>query len=217
MIWENFCYRFAGKTYRQSSGGPIGARVTMCVARLIMQDWGERYRELLVNASLRIALLNNYVDDVRQGCTLLKMGMRFNEDQMEFTWTLEAEIEDKEKREIENESDNRRMARVCLPAMNSINEDLEFTAEVPEDFKDEKLPTLDFKTWPELDKTLNFVYFEKEMRTQFVIMKRSAISDHQSYQILSNELIRRLSNIDREKNSIEEQKTVIEHLTKQLK
>ena len=100
VIWENFCYRFAGKTYRQSSGGPIGARVTMCVARLIMQDWGERYRELLVNASMRIALLNNYVDDVRQGCTLLKMGMRFNEEQMEFTWTLEAEIEDTEKREI---------------------------------------------------------------------------------------------------------------------
>ena len=109
------------------------------------------------------------------------------------------------------------MARICLPAMNSINGDLEFTAEVPEDFADEKLPTLDFATWPELDNKLNFVYFEKSMRTQYVIMKRSAISDHQRYQILSNELIRRLSNIDRERNGINEQKIVIEHLTKQLK
>ena len=44
VIWENFCYKFAGKTYKQSTGGPIGARVTMCAARLIMQDWGERYK-----------------------------------------------------------------------------------------------------------------------------------------------------------------------------
>ena len=69
----------------------------------------------------------------------------------------------------------------------------------------EKLDTLDFATWPEIDNKLNFVYFEKSMRTQFVIMKRSAISDHQRYQILSNELIRRLSNIDRDRNGIDEQ------------
>ena len=115
VIWENFCYRLAGKTYKQSSGRPIGARVIMCPARLIMQNWGERYREILVKASLRIVLLNNYVDDVRQGTTILKMGMRFNKEKMEFCWTMESEVEDRMKKELELETDNRRMARICLP------------------------------------------------------------------------------------------------------
>ena len=43
-----------------------------------------------------------------------------------------------------NEPDNKRMARICLPAMNSINANLKFTTECPEDFKDNRLPTLDF-------------------------------------------------------------------------
>ena len=39
-IFEHFCYRFGGKTFQQQSGGPIGARVTMAAARIVMQDWG---------------------------------------------------------------------------------------------------------------------------------------------------------------------------------
>ena len=63
-IFENFCDKFAGKTYKQTDGGPIGARITMCLARVVMHDWGEQYRMILTKASLRIALLSSYVDDV---------------------------------------------------------------------------------------------------------------------------------------------------------
>ena len=42
------------------------------------------------------------------------------------------------------ETTNARMTRQCLPAINSVNKDLVFTYELPEDFKDNKLPTLDF-------------------------------------------------------------------------
>ena len=41
------------------------------------------------------------------------------------------------------------MARICLVAMNSINDDLVFTVEVASDFPDKRLPTLDFFLWPE--------------------------------------------------------------------
>ena len=41
FLFENFCYKFAGDTYLQSSGGPIGARVTMAAARIVMSEWGE--------------------------------------------------------------------------------------------------------------------------------------------------------------------------------
>ena len=38
---ENFMFSFGGKNYVQAGGGPIGARVTMCAARLVMDDWGK--------------------------------------------------------------------------------------------------------------------------------------------------------------------------------
>ena len=41
---------------------------------------------------------------------------------------------------------------------------------------------------------LNHSYFQKAMKAPLVTMKTSALSDHQRYSILSNELIRRLSN-----------------------
>ena len=174
------------------------------------------------------------MDDVRQGTTILRIGMRFDHTAMEFVWSMGAEVEDKRLKEVEQETNNKRMARICNPAMNAINPDLVFTTEVPEDFSDKKLPTLDFKTWPMTleaqmpgrsgidasrvkDYRLNHSYFEKDMRTPYVIMKRSAISDHSRYNILANELVRRLSNMKKEKTSHEDKEEVIEHFTKQCK
>ena len=45
FLFSNFCYKFQGKTYLQSKGGPIGARVTMAAARIVMSEWGGRVEE----------------------------------------------------------------------------------------------------------------------------------------------------------------------------
>ena len=74
--------------------------------------------------------------------------MRFNENKKVFQYSEEAEIEDKNRRS-KGESNNQRMARICQAAMNSVNKDLQFTVESPEDFPKEQLPTLDFKIWQE--------------------------------------------------------------------
>ena len=66
ILFENFTYQFGGETYLQLEGGPIGARVTMCVARLVMQEWGEQYMNILIDAQLLIDFLRGYVDDGRQ-------------------------------------------------------------------------------------------------------------------------------------------------------
>ena len=44
-LFEKFTYNFGGKNYLQSKGGPIGARITMACARLVMQDWGSHSPE----------------------------------------------------------------------------------------------------------------------------------------------------------------------------
>ena len=75
--------------------------------------------------------------------------------------------------------------------MNNINHDLKFTSEIREDLADGKIPTLDCKSW-----MMNHTYFEKEMRNQMLIPERSAISSKQKISILSNEAIRRLTNVN---------------------
>ena len=203
--------------YLQTDGGPIGARVTMCVARIVMHDWGEKYRMILTRASLRIALLSSYVDDVRQGTQCLRIGMRYDHTKLEFVWSMDAEKKDKSLRELDKESNNKRMARICLEAANSINKDLEFTMEIPEDFENGRIPTLDTDWWQIGDYQINHGYFEKAMRTPYVIMKKSAIGDNSRYNILSNELVRRLGNMSKEGTSHDEKEEVIENFTKQCK
>ena len=137
--------------------------------------------------------------------------MKYDKSRKMFIQDAETKKDDDER----NEPNNVRMARVCKDAMNDVNEDLQFTTEAPEDFPEAKLPTLDFKLWMIAGIILHS-YFEKEIRTPYVIMKRSAMSEHQRISILSNELIRRLSNVT---ISIvqEEMHEIIEHYITQLK
>ena len=115
-----------------------------------------------------------------------------------------------------NEDNNTRMARICHPLMNAINRDLVFTVEVPEEFENDRLPTLDTKIWLESG-LLRFTYFEKSMKTPYLLMKRSAMSQHQRCAILANELVRRLSNVDTENVPHSEIILIIEQFTQQLK
>ena len=210
-IFENFCYQFGGKAYHQQAGGPIGARVTMCAARMVMRHWARGYGEILLHAGLRLPLLSGYVDDGRQGSTVLRKGMRFCQEENKFVFDPRQLEEDEE----EDLPDNVRMARRCLPAMNSINPDLKFTTEAPEDFDKDRLPTLDFVIW--MVKGIIFhSYYEKKMKNQLTVMQRAATSEHQKMAILSNELVRRLSNVHREVVE-SEIGDIIEHYTTQLK
>ena len=47
FFFRNFTYSFGGRLFVKGSGGPIGARLTMCVARLVMQEWRDAFEKLL--------------------------------------------------------------------------------------------------------------------------------------------------------------------------
>ena len=96
-----------------------------------------------------------------------------------------------------------------------MNKDLRFTTEAPEDFPKKRLPTLDFVLWL-IDGIMRHSYFEKAMKTQYTVMQRSAMSEHQRMAILSNELVRRLSTVHRDVVE-EEIGGVIETYISQLK
>jgi hypothetical protein len=104
----------------------------MAAARLVMQTWGEEYGEILRSSGLEVDFLNGYCYDNRQESTLLKKWMRFVEREKRFKITMEGLEED---RNIDIKiNKNERMARLGLPAMQSINEDLKLTVEMHEEF-----------------------------------------------------------------------------------
>ena len=67
-----------------------------------------------------------------------------------------------------------------------------------------------------IDGIIYHTYYEKLMKTPFTVMQRSAMSEHQKMSILSNELVRRLSNIHKDVVAVEIE-AVIEQYTGQLK
>ena len=216
-LWDNYCYDFGGETRLQGKGGPIGQRPTMAASRIVIQDFFEDYHKILTKAGLEISLLKVYVDDGRQVTSLLRKGLRYSRDEKEFVWSKEAEEEDSEK-EKEGEDRATFMARLCLPVMNDINPDLTFTAEVEKDFSNNKLPTLDTELWMQEDGTVRHGYFEKEMKSQLMLDKASAMSIKQKHCIQANELTRRLYNLDRNNEDLEEEiEKVIENFTRQCK
>ena len=80
FFFKNFLYTFGGDVYEQGFGGPIGARLTMAVYRLVMQSWHEHYREILKCSKIEELLGGIYVDDGRAIVRKLELGSRFNLD-----------------------------------------------------------------------------------------------------------------------------------------
>ena len=91
----------------------------------------------------------------------------------------------------DGENINQRMVRVLIPAMNTVKKDLKFTAASQENYEDERLPTLDFAMRIDKENKIRHTYYQKPMKTPYAIMKRSAMSKHQKFQILTNELCRK--------------------------
>lgn len=180
-----------------------------------MDEWGNRYTEILLRSGLRVWWIRGYVDDGRQATSRMKMGTRYMKEKKLFKVTEEGLKEDEEKRTGTGETGSQRMARVCLPCMNYINEDLAFTVECEDHFPEKRLPTLDFYLWV-VGGLLLWSYFEKSLRSQLMIMKRSAQGEQQKMDILSNELIRRMSNVCEDIDP-SEKIAIVDHYTKQLK
>ena len=101
-----------------------------------------------------------------------------------------------------------------LKAMNSINSDLQFTMEICSDFEGERLPTLSFSVWEDIDGLMH-TYFEKAMRNQILLVERTAMSKQSLFSILGNELSRWLEVLD-EKISEKEMVEVVNKFIQQL-
>ena len=80
FFFRNFTNTFGGEIFLQMFGGPIGARITMCVARLVLQQWRDEYSLILSKAGIEELLSKIYVDDNRNVVKKLKPGLRFDRE-----------------------------------------------------------------------------------------------------------------------------------------
>ena len=184
----------------------------MRIARLVMQDWWEKFSVKLKSASLEELLRAIYVDDGRMIMRKLQLGMRYVDGATEvFKFDEKWLAEDTDNGLSRDAVTLREVGNL----MNSISPDLTFTTEIETDFSKGRLPTLAFELWSEKE-GLRHSYFEKNMRSQLMTMKRSNQSEHSKFSILVNELSRRFEVLD---DSIEigEKVEIIDHYTQQLK
>ena len=68
--------------------------------------------------------------------------------------------------------------------MNSVSPDLVFTTETEKEFSNGRLPTLSFQMWSDRS-GLRHSFFEKDMRSQILTMKKSSQSENQKYSIIT--------------------------------
>jgi len=176
MVFNNFIYTFGGESFLQSFGGPIGARITMCVSRLVMQDWHEQFITRLRESKLFERLGGLYVDDGRNLYEVFEYGTRYVYE----TETLEI-LEEWRKEDIVNYRNRKELTRTEISKlMNDINKDLKFTTEVEEEFDNGRLPTLSFEMWCGED-SITHSYFEKPMRSQILTMSRSSQAENSKF------------------------------------
>ena len=149
FMFQHHVYTFGGDIYRQSDSGPIGLRVTMAVARLVMGQWGEKMRKVMTDADIKIYLDALFVDDCRFLTSPLLPGVRWSHEEKSFIFKEEWKIS-------ENLSKQQRTTLELCNAMNSIFSNIKFTVESESDFLNNRLPTLDCELWIENGKYLRY-------------------------------------------------------------
>lgn len=143
VVMGSHVYRFAGKIFLQSNGGPIGLRSTATLAALAMKLWDIAWLRLLERESISVDEYFRYVDDVRNFLAPLCEGWRWTGKIFEFSKIWEAEDL------VSEESDDLRTMKELTKAMCSLVSYLQFEGEVAEMYDNKKLPTLDTSIWVE--------------------------------------------------------------------
>ena len=186
-------------------------RLAGSVARIVMADWGTRMMTMLKENNIKVDLAACYVDDVRFVTSYIEKGVRWESKQKRFMKKDEWLEEDK----AENVSDEQRTARELKKAMNSIFPNIQFTTEIPEDFHDGRLPTLDCTIWLENGRIM-YSFYEKEMNSPFCILEQSALPDNTKISSLSQDVVRRMLNTS-ELVPQEERNNIVEKFISKLR
>ena len=182
-VFRNHLYQFAGKTYRQSNGAPIGVRLSCAVARLIMNTWDRKLKTILAENKVKFETVFRYLDDWRGIMRALAAGWRWDNDKLRFrsAW----------REEDSKISPVERTCRELKKIMNTIFSNLQVEMEHAEMFEDKTLPTLNFRLFVQ-DNLVLYSFFQKPVANKCVIHKQSALGENSKIASHTQNLIRRM-------------------------
>ena len=133
-------------------------------------------------------MMKRYMDDTRIFLPPFKLGWRMVAGSLCYSrgWELEDAMK--------NQSGEQRTKEILLQIMNQVEDYLTFTAEIGEEFEGGWLPTLDMKLKVTNKNEIVFQQYEKEVSSKQTVQKNSAMGENTKFQILSQDMVRRLLN-----------------------
>ena len=169
-----------------SGNGSIGDRATGIIAQFVMIWWVKKFKKRLEALGIEVDLLERFVDDINIVCDSTQPGAEYSDGQL--TVDIDKIEEDEEKGE------DARTMEVIQKIANDINGMIQLTIDAPSKHEDGKMPVLDLKVWLSSDKEIEYIFYEKPMKSMLVIGKESALPFNIKMKSLTQEVFKRLHN-----------------------
>ena len=161
-------YRVGDEIFLQSSGGPIGLGLTGAVARPFMLRWDRLYLKLVKKSGMEMLMYDRYIDDSNQAAVVPPPGAHYDKDNKKV-------IVDPNYM-IQNEMEDKRMARVLKDIANSVMPGIVMEEDFPSKNMDSKMPILDMKVWTdETDGFIMFQHYQKPMSCKKIMHANSSM------------------------------------------
>ena len=154
-----------------------------------------------------IWLNTRYMDDGRLFLPPIRRGWRWSQGKVQFCKKWELEDWELGPEEVTR--------RVIAGTMGGVEEYLNFTTEVGEDFPGGWLPTLDTSLRVTPENKIQYKFYEKPEGAKSTVQMRSAMGENSKYQILSQEMIRRLLNTS-EELEVEHKQEIVDKYAEKL-
>ena len=139
VTFQNHFYRWKRYVHKQAKGGPIGLRATGVCAKVVMNDWIEKFRGVLESNGVKIFTLTKYVDDVMIICQNLKLGQYWNGREIVYSESVKRKHMDSQM------SREKLTLDVLIQVAESIHDFLKFTGECSQNGK--PIACLDTQIW----------------------------------------------------------------------
>ena len=161
---ENHYYRLGGSIRRQTDGGSIGSDLTGETSRVVMNDWDVCFLAKVRRLGLILDMYKRYVDDIMIICPPVTPGWNYSNVSDIMTYKIE---------ETEN-TDESRSAKVLSDIANSLDPELQFTHDIPENNSDKRMPVLDLKMWTQPTENGDQVCYsyKKPVSSMYTILKK---------------------------------------------
>ena len=203
FVMKNHVYCFDGTIRKQSSGGPIGLKLTGTLAQVFMLWWDLQLKERLNALGIELPFYKRYVDDINICCFEVQSGTRYEGGQFVI------------HEGVDNRPADARVFDLIKCVGDSIHPSIQLEVDCPSQHTDGEVPILDVKVWVEKSRTVMYEFYSKEVSSKSVIDARSALPWSTKRTILTQEVLRILLNCS---TDLDKQRIVhhVEHMVTRM-